>query len=199
MHLALGSRQLDLGRRAAVVGLVDPDLAVADAVRRTAELCEAGADVVWLRRSSGAPVTDLVASVVETIGCPVGVDAVDRPDIEAVAGAGAVLVGLAAHRPDALAAAEARGLSVYLDATPGTGLGLARSRLVVEGHLDDATAIHGCTVRGTGPATWARVVIALQAGAQVVRTFDVHAVRRVATVTARLLDAHAPATPEVPS
>lgn len=190
MHLALGSRQLDLARRAAVVGLVEPDLVTVDAIQRTAELCEAGADVVWLRRTSGAPVVDLVGAVVDAVGCAVGVDAVDRPDVEAVAGAGAVLVGLAAHRPDALAAAEGHGLSVYLDATPGTGLGLARSRLVVEGHLDDTTAIHGCTVRGTGPAAWARVVLALQAGARVVRTFDVHAVRRVAAVTARLQDAH---------
>jgi hypothetical protein len=34
-------------------------------------------------------------------------------------------------------------------------------------------------------------VLALRDGARVVRTFDVHAVRRVAAVTARLLDARA--------
>lgn len=191
MHLALGTTQLDLTPRAAVVGLVEPGLDAAHAVRRTSELCAAGADAVWLRRSSQAPVTDLVAEIVTTIGCPLGVDAFDRGDVQAVAGAGAALVGLASGRPDAIAAAEEHGLAVYLDGTPGTSLGLAPSRLVVEGHLGEDTAIHGCTVRGEGPATWARAVVALRAGALVLRTVDVRAVRRVATVTARLLAARA--------
>lgn len=192
MHLLLGSTQLDLTRRAAVVGLVAPtdDLDdLDDVVGRAVGLRDAGADVVWIRRAAGAPVGELVARVAAALHHPVGVDVVDHVDVEAVALAGAVLVGLDGHRPDDLAAAAEHGLSVYLDAAPGTGLGLDRSRLVVEGHLDDPTALHGCTVSGTGPAAWARVVLGLQAGVQVVRTVDVHAVRRVATVAAELLAA----------
>ena len=196
MHLALGSTQLDLTRRAAVVGLVEPGADAADTVRRATALRDAGADVVWLRRPPTTPVDEVVGPVALALGSPVGADAVDRAEVDALAAAGAVLVGLASGRPDALARAEEHGLTVYLDGTPGTSVGLAPSRLVVEGHLGDATAIHGCTVHGAGPATWARVVVALQAGALVVRTVDVKAVRRVATVTARLLDARALAAAE---
>ncbi len=193
MHLVLGSTRLDLTPRAVVVGLARPSLDVDDTVRQAVELRDAGADVVWIRRSPGARVDEVVGRVVAAVGHPVGVDVVDHLDVDAVARAGAVLVGLDGHRPDDLAAAAEHGLSVYLDAAPGTGLGLDRSRLVVEGHLDDDTALHGCTVTGTGPRAWARVVLGLQAGVQVVRTADVHAVRRVATVTARLLAARSAA------
>lgn len=196
MHLALGSTQLDLTRRAAVVGLVEPGADAAESVRRAISVRDAGADVVWLRRAPGTPVDEVVGRVALALDCPVGVDAVDRAEVDALAGAGAVLVGLASGRPDAIAAAAEHGLTVYLDGTPGTSVGLAPSRLVVEGHLGDDTAIHGCTVRGTGPATWGRVVVALQAGALVIRTVDVGAVRRVAAVTARLLEAHPHATPD---
>lgn len=189
MHLLLGSTRLDLTPRAAVVGLAQPSADLDDVVRQAIGLRDAGADVVWIRRTGGGPVGEVVARVASAVRHPVGVDVVDHVDVEAVARAGAVLVGLDGHRPDDLAAAAAHGLSVYLDTAPGTGLGLDRSRLVVEGHLDDATALHGCTVSGRGPRAWARVVLGLQAGVQVVRTVDVHAVRRVATVTAELLAA----------
>ncbi len=215
MHLALGSQRLDLTDGAAVVGTVDARDR-SDVVASAHVLADAGALALWLpelgdrsaaieavsavREQTGrpviAPAADPTAAVeLATAGVvAVGARATDRATIDAVAGSGLTLVVRAEpSAPDPVA-------SMHRAATQAGEAGLDPSRIVLEltadrtglahlGHLDPTVGLPGVVVDGRGPGAWALVTLAIGAGAHVVRTTDVHSVRRVAAVAARLVAA----------
>lgn len=173
MLLALGPLQLDTAVRTVVVGLVD------GSDTSSVEHATVGADAMWLRRSA---TPNRVAAVRRT-GLPVGVTADDVTELRDLVEAGAVAVECGAHGAVELAAAADLVLwCTAQQAEDARACGVAGSKLVVEGST-------GATVEGQGPAAWGAVTRAVLAGAGVVRTGDLGAVRRVATVADRLLAA----------
>lgn len=175
MLLALGPLLLDTTDRTVVVGVLD---GVAPGPMATAS---AGADVVWLH----SPSPEHVQMASRETGLPVGVsDDVDALDELVAAGAVAVecsssgAIGLALRGEVALWCAPGQ-------ARQALGAGVPPERIISEPG-DGGRSVAGATVAGEGPGTWGEVVRAVHAGAGIVRTTDVRAVRRVVTVADRL-------------
>ena len=183
MLLALGPLLLDTTVRTVVVGVLD-GIAPASMARAAA-----GADVVWLRSS---PTPDQVGSAGRETGLPVGVtDVTGALDDLVAAGAVAIECGSSG----AVDVAAHCGLTMWClpsQVERALAAGVPRERIISEPVGDGAT-VAGATIGGAGPGTWGEVVRAVQGGARVVRTTDVRAVRRVVTVTDRLLAARRPA------
>lgn len=178
MLLALGTPQLDPTARAVVVALVTG--AGADCVTVAA----AGADALWLGPTA---TPSEVAQVTRRVGVPVGVTVADLEGLEPLVASGAVAVESAS--PQIVDQVAVSSLVLWCDraiADDAVAAGVPGPRIVCEG---GGPGVHGVTVIGQGPAAWGAVVQAVQAGARVVRTTDPKAVRRVVTVTDRLLAA----------
>ena len=183
MLLALGQLQLDTAARTAVIGLVD------SLDRGCIEAVASGADAVWLR--CGATPAQ-VSEAAERGRRPVGltVDALVRSAELAAAGA----VAVEARDVDVAEVAAVRELSLWC--TPEVArlaleAGVAPDRLIVEGGAWTGPGVVGRTVGGDGPSAWGAVVRAVRDGVGAVRTTDTRAVRRVVTVTDRLVAAQA--------
>ena len=183
MHLALGPLQLDTAVRTVVVGLAD----AADSHAL------AGADAAWLT----SPTPSRVATLAGT-GLPVGVTVAEVASLRELVDAGAVAVAC----PSAADVARQPSLTLWsspAQATEAVAAGLPPERLVCEPGDRHIAAVAGTTVEGGGPAAWGQVVRDVLAGARVVRTDDVAAVRRVVTVLDRLVAARHAASPEARS
>lgn len=169
VHLALGSERYDLRVRPVVIALgAGPDAA--------------GADVVWVADPADV---DLAASPL-----PVGADARDADHVEALAGAGAAVVGIRSGDDGALAAAGARGLAVLVDPADVAmaATHLPPERLLVRSACPVAGTV-ACVDAAPGPAGWGRLTVAATAGVRVVRTAEPRSVRRVTTVVDAILAA----------
>jgi hypothetical protein len=173
--LALGPLLLDTTDRTVVVGMLD---GIAPGAMAKAA---AGADVVWLR----SPSPEHVGTAGRETGLPVGVTD-DVGALGDLVAAGAVAVECDAA--DAVDHALRNGVTLWcgpVQAGQALAAGVARDRIISEPG-DGGRAVIGATVVGAGPGTWGHVVRMLGAGAGVVRTTDVRAVRRVVTVADRL-------------
>ena len=185
MLLALGPLQLDTTTRTVVIGVADsPDDACID--RATS-----GADAVWLR---GAATMAQVRAAAQRCARPIGVTVDDLGRSAELEAAGAVAVEVRARHADADLAGLGSHAGLGLWCVPGLvrralDAGVAPERLIVEGGPWDGPGVAGATVVGDGPSTWGSVVHVLLEGAGAIRTTDARAVRRVVTVTDRLLSA----------
>lgn len=175
MLLALGPLLLDTTDRTVVVGVLD---GIAPGSMATAA---AGADVVWLC----SPSPDHVETASSETGLPVGVtDDVDA--LDDLVAAGAVVVECSSSGAIGLALRGEVALWCAPDQTrQALGAGVPPERIISEPG-DGGRSVAGATVAGEGPGTWGEVVRAVHAGAGVIRTTDVRAVRRVVTVADRL-------------
>lgn len=172
MLLAIGSSLLDTTVRTVVVGLLDG----------AGPTSIAGADALWLP----SPTPERVAATSRDTGLPVGVTLDDLGALGELVAAGAVAIECASLA--AIAAARDLQLTMWCSsgqAARAVDAGVAPERIVREQGWGVATAV-GVSVVGHGPGTWGEVVRATRAGARVVRTTDVAAVRRVVSVLDRL-------------
>lgn len=170
MHLALGSERFDLRGRTVVIALV----------AGVGSAPVSGADVIWLAEAAGADLTGGSALA--------GADACDADHVEALAGAGAAVVGIRAGDERAVAAAGAWGLAVLVDPADvvTAAAHLPPERLLARSDGPVAGAV-ACFDAAPGPAGWGALTVAMSAGVRVVRTAEPRSVRRVTTVVEAIL------------